>query len=456
MRFTSRRFSVSYLMAPCMADFRRRRRRIHVGRRLGWHLLFGLRCFRRTCWLGALGISRRRRTGRRPSLRSRPRCRLSRRLRSPSRLRIRCSSRRCLSQSMRSCREAGCTQVAALVLMAALCLLRIQFSSFPLAYLVATSFGKEAPGEPCRAHPAAFLGAGLLGLVGVVVASTTFYSGVRSHLPDTLRIWPWIAIDAFRLAIAAGWVIVPGAVVGFARACPLSTIHGDGHSRRWRSISTALIVLEAAYFDAGPAPHSRAIHLLCGASARGRHVVCSAIADHKDVAYKVLAAYACRGSRSSVPATSWFHDADAESGSRDPRPADVRNRSRPARLGARVRARLRVALAQSRRYSWACLPGAVVAGGSVRRRHRELCFATPQLASRWHQQHRPLRTRRAVALRSRDLGSDGSVRPHEDIVLDSWRRSGSRPRRWSRRPTGSVLSPSRFGRRESSTAPGTS
>ena len=140
-------------------------------------------------------------------------------------------------------------QAAALVLMVALCLVRIQFLVILVAYLVATVVREGGSWRAIRAHRA-FLGAGLLGLVGVVVASTTFYSGVRSHLPDTLRMGPWIAIELFGLAIASGWVLVPGAVVGFAELVRSP----DPWRRTFAALavtSTALIVLEAAYFDAG-------------------------------------------------------------------------------------------------------------------------------------------------------------------------------------------------------------
>jgi hypothetical protein len=139
-------------------------------------------------------------------------------------------------------------QLSALLLMAALCLLRAQFAVMPAAYVLAVFLRDGASVRKVwRSNPAVIL----VAVIGVIAAvfGARYYTGLGGHWRAALSIWPWLAIDLLTLAIAAGWVIVPGAVLG-ARSLLSSS---DQWRRTFAVLSigvSVLIVLEAAYFDA--------------------------------------------------------------------------------------------------------------------------------------------------------------------------------------------------------------
>jgi hypothetical protein len=90
---------------------------------------------------------------------------------------------------------------------------RVQFVVLPVAYVGAALIARI----PLRRLKVSFA---LLSLpaVGLVVAGLGYYAGIADFDVDPGGLAHWLATDAMLLAYAAGWLIVPGAVVGLALA----------------------------------------------------------------------------------------------------------------------------------------------------------------------------------------------------------------------------------------------
>jgi hypothetical protein len=90
---------------------------------------------------------------------------------------------------------------------------RVQFVVLPIAYIGAAFIART----PLRRLKLSFA---LLALpaAGLVVAGLGYYSGIADFDVDPGGIAHWLATDAMLLAYAAGWLIVPGALVGLALA----------------------------------------------------------------------------------------------------------------------------------------------------------------------------------------------------------------------------------------------
>jgi hypothetical protein len=116
-------------------------------------------------------------------------------------------------------RPTRARQVVVLVLMLALCLIRAQFVIAPVAYLVAAlAVAGFSPRRLLRAQTVVLgvLGAALV--VSLVVGVSRLagsYSGLSSFHVTATGIAHWFGLDLFVLAVAAGWVLVPGAAIGF-------------------------------------------------------------------------------------------------------------------------------------------------------------------------------------------------------------------------------------------------
>ena len=198
-------------------------------------------------------------------------------------------------------------QVSALLLTALLCLLRAQFVVLPVAYLVSTLVQERGSWRrTLRAHPAV-LGSTLVGVIGAAAAAQ-FYTGLGSHWSAVLSISPWLGLDLFVLAAAAGWAIVPGAVLGL----PELIRSRDAWQRTFGVFATSaslLIVLEAAYFDTiQHRVHERytfyAVPLLAIACVVGLK------SESRRARYAIIA-YALAVLAILVPATSSFRGADS-------------------------------------------------------------------------------------------------------------------------------------------------
>jgi hypothetical protein len=90
---------------------------------------------------------------------------------------------------------------------------RVQFVVLPVAYVGAALVART----PLRKLKLSFA---LLAVpaAGLVVAGLGYYSGVAGFDVDPGGLAHWLATDAMLLAYAAGWLIVPGALVGLALA----------------------------------------------------------------------------------------------------------------------------------------------------------------------------------------------------------------------------------------------
>jgi hypothetical protein len=151
-------------------------------------------------------------------------------------------------------REAGFV-----VLAVALCLLRVQFLVVPAAYLVAAlaCYG-FSPRALVRRQPVV-TGAVLAGALVSAAVGVGRVAGVYSGVA-TFHVYPggiarWFGLDLFVLAVAAGWVVVPGAVIGFVRFARA----GTPRQRAFAFLSAAVgvgVLAEAALFGA----HESRIH----------------------------------------------------------------------------------------------------------------------------------------------------------------------------------------------------
>ncbi len=144
-------------------------------------------------------------------------------------------------------------QVALLALTLALCLIRFQFVVFPAAYAFASL--AFAGWSPLRAIRRQQLVAGGLALtaVAVLAVGTHRVVGYYTHSHSVYRFHPslavWFVLDAFVLVVAAGWVVLTGACVGFA-----GLLRGGSRQRAFTLLTLALIAgLLAVAAPYGPA-----------------------------------------------------------------------------------------------------------------------------------------------------------------------------------------------------------
>jgi hypothetical protein len=134
-----------------------------------------------------------------------------------------------------------------------LCLVRMQFVVVPLAYLAASLF--TAGGSP-----RAYLKRQAVVLAGAAIACAAvlaiglrraagIYAGAGAFHYPALATAEWLLVAAFALAVAAGWVIVPGAVLGLRALCAAPALR----DRAFGFFSLFLLAgfcLEAAVFGA--------------------------------------------------------------------------------------------------------------------------------------------------------------------------------------------------------------
>jgi hypothetical protein len=139
------------------------------------------------------------------------------------------------------------------LLMAALVLIRLQFVLFPAAFVAAGFWFEHFSLGSLARRQRLLLSALVLAIATALAAGlsrvTGVYAGItKMHLPP-LSLVRWSALDAFVLAIAAGWVILPGAAVGLIGALQQS-------ARRQRAFAaltvvlTAVLLAQAAFFGA--------------------------------------------------------------------------------------------------------------------------------------------------------------------------------------------------------------
>lgn len=137
--------------------------------------------------------------------------------------------------------------------MTALGLLRLQFVVVPIAYVV-TGLATTRFSLPAfaRRQPlvAGAVGIAILGALGIGPQRIAgVYAGITTlHLP-ALSLARWFGLDLFVLAIAAGWVLVPGAVAGLVEGVR----ERDPQRRAFAVLTISLtgaLVGQAAFFGA--------------------------------------------------------------------------------------------------------------------------------------------------------------------------------------------------------------
>jgi hypothetical protein len=88
---------------------------------------------------------------------------------------------------------------------------RIQFVILPLVFLAAALFARTG-----FRRLRLTLGVFAVGAIPVVIKGLGYYSGVRDFSIEPGQIVRWFGVDAMLLAYAAGWLVVPGALVALA------------------------------------------------------------------------------------------------------------------------------------------------------------------------------------------------------------------------------------------------
>lgn len=112
----------------------------------------------------------------------------------------------------------GRKQVGLVAAFLALCLLRFEFVVVPAAYMIAAlAVSHWSPRRLLRRQAVVLTGIGAVAAASLAVGTNRligYYTG--GHLGYAFR-WSllrWFGLDLFVLLIAAGWVVVPGAVLG--------------------------------------------------------------------------------------------------------------------------------------------------------------------------------------------------------------------------------------------------
>ena len=143
-------------------------------------------------------------------------------------------------------------QCAVILLMALLTFARVQFAFVFIVYSVAALVqARGSARRAIRAQPGV-TGLILLAFVSIAVTGPGRLVGFYKFPTDPhvlVSTWVWFGLDLFVLGIAAGWVIVPGAIVGFAALIRSA----DPRHRVFTVFTigvTVAVVAQAAYVDA--------------------------------------------------------------------------------------------------------------------------------------------------------------------------------------------------------------
>lgn len=150
-------------------------------------------------------------------------------------------------------------EAAVLAVSAAAVLTRIQFAVLPLAYLCAAPLAGRTCGEPFRVvlrrHRLSLCGLVVLGAVpllsGGILLGT--YRGAPSLDFDPVAVLSWTARTAALLPFAAGWLIVPGALLGLAFLVARPRGHAEAGFAVLAFVVSVLVLLEAGLVAAGEA-----------------------------------------------------------------------------------------------------------------------------------------------------------------------------------------------------------
>lgn len=120
-------------------------------------------------------------------------------------------------------RPSGRMELAVVAVSVAACLTRLQFLVLPLAFLVAAPLASRLRGEPVRAalrrHAVSVSLLSALAALPVLTGGFLVgtYKGAAGLDYAPLRVLDWTAFTATLLPFAAGWLVVPGALIGLGR-----------------------------------------------------------------------------------------------------------------------------------------------------------------------------------------------------------------------------------------------
>ena len=137
---------------------------------------------------------------------------------------------------------SGRMEAAVVGVSLAACLTRLQLVVVPLAYLVAVPVAARFTSEPVRAalrrHRVSLCGVALLLALPVLTGGAALgsYTGAALFDYEPLAVLEWCGFTAALLAFAAGWLVVPGAIIGL-----FSLVRGLS-----RRVEAAAAVLTAA------------------------------------------------------------------------------------------------------------------------------------------------------------------------------------------------------------------
>lgn len=141
-------------------------------------------------------------------------------------------------------------QALALALMVVLCLVRFEFAVVPAAYLIAAlGYSRFSLGSAVRRQWLVVTTLVLLGLGTLAVGMnrlTGYYTNGADLHYSPLALARWFGIDLFVLLVAAGWVVLPGAVIAVR-----SLVRGEPRQRAFAvlfPLLTAALVFIAATF----------------------------------------------------------------------------------------------------------------------------------------------------------------------------------------------------------------
>ncbi|TMK78598.1 MAG: hypothetical protein E6G45_06040 [Actinobacteria bacterium] len=193
-------------------------------------------------------------------------------------------------------------------------LTRLQFIVVPVAYLIAAPLAGRLCGEPLRAvvrRHALSLG-GLLALAGLPLLSggavLGTYLGVTALHYDLGAVLAWSGFTAALLPFIAGWLVVPGALLGFLLLAARPRRRAEAGFAALALASVAFILLEVGLIGAGEAGRSverYAIYLIPLAV-----IAFFAYAERGAPWLRLYVALALAGS-----ATAWLIDFPARAGS---------------------------------------------------------------------------------------------------------------------------------------------
>jgi hypothetical protein len=132
-------------------------------------------------------------------------------------------------------------------------LTRVQFVVVPVAYLAAVAVRRAFRRHALSAGVLLLLGAVPLASGGAVLGG---YASATTFSPEPLAVLRWSSLTAALVPFVAGWLIVPGAIVGLALLVVRPRNEAEGAFGMLALSSVALVLLEVGLIGAGDANRS--------------------------------------------------------------------------------------------------------------------------------------------------------------------------------------------------------